>query len=289
MTARELGSLLKTTIVEFSREGPLHHGAALSYYALMALVPILYLSISFFGSFVGQQTMLDIINEVLREQVGIKDVDGIIDFLSTVDLATGSVFLRIIGLFALMLSCTAILNSLKRSINEFYNLDKRKLSAKKLIVHNLTFRAVSMLSLAAATSLIIALYFAETFLLSWQEQYLSDREVISWIFSNFARHGIPMFVNLILFTMIFKYVHNGIVRWRVAVVSGTVTALFLYLGQLVIKFYLSHYFFAAEGGVAGTMLVILVWVYYSSQILFLGAKFAYVYARYLGTPIQTSK
>ncbi|XOV68236.1 MAG: YihY/virulence factor BrkB family protein [Fluviicola sp.] len=286
MTLRELGGILKTTVVEFSREQPLHHGAALSYYALMALIPILYLSVSFFGSFVGQDTMQEIIRELLHENVGINDVGGIIEFLGQVDL-TGNFALKTFGIIALLLSSTAILNSLKRSINEFYDLDKRKLGRKKKLVRGVIFRLVSMLAIGVMTSLIIALYFLETLVLSLEETYFSDSEFISWLFSNFAHHILPILLNFLVFSFIFKYLHDGLVRWKVAITGGVVTGIFLYLGQLLIKFYLANYFFAAEGGVAGTLLIILVWVYYSSQILFLGAKFSYVYASFIGFPIET--
>lgn len=286
MSARELWAIVKTTFVEFVRDRPLHHGAALSYYALMALVPVMYLSLSFFGSFVGHDTMVSIIREVLHEQIGINEVDGIIDFLGEVDLADGSLVLRIMGIAALMLSSTAILSSLRHSINEFYNLNKRKINRKKLIIKSLLFRGISMLTIASVTSVIIALYFAETFILSIEEEYLSDKEFLGWFFSSFARHGIPIILNIGLFTFIFKYLHNAKVSWRVARTAGIVTGIFLYLGQLIIKFYLTNYFFAADGGVAGTLLVILVWVYYSSQILFLGAKFAYIYGGHVGEPIE---
>lgn len=285
MNIRDLWNLLKTTGLEFSREQPLHHGAALSYYSLMALVPILYLSISFFGSFVGQDTMLSIIEELLHEHIGIRDVEGIISFLGEVDLTTGSTALRIMGILALMLSSTAILNSLKRSINEFYDLDDRNWSRKKVIVRSVLFRVISMVSIAIATSVIIAMYFFETLLLSLQREYFADAKFMGWMFSNFAHHGIPILLNLVVFTFIFKYLHHGKVAWKVAITGGILTSIFLYIGQLLIKFYLANYFFAADGGVAGTMLIILVWVYYSSQILFLGAKFVYVYARFLGKPI----
>lgn len=289
MTARELSGILKTTAVEFWKESPLHHGAALSYYALMALVPILYLSVSFFGSFVGQETMLEIIKQVLRENIGLKDVEGIIDFLSTVDLTTGNTGLRIAGFLALMLSSTAIINSLRRSMTEFYDLNQRVIGRKKKIVKNVVFRLISMLIIAVMTSVVIVLYFAETLVLSIEETYFADNDFVGWLFSGFAHHIMPIMVNLIVFTFIFKYLHDGIVRWKVAITGGIVTGVFLYLGQLLIKFYLANYFFASEGGVAGTMLVILVWVYYSSQILFLGAKFSYVYAEFIGSPITTKE
>jgi len=286
MTLRELGNLLKTTVVEFSREQPLHHGAALSYYALMALIPILYLSVSFFGSFVGQDLMQEIIRELLHENVGIEEVGGIIDFLGQVDLS-GNFALKTIGVLALMLSSTAILNSLKRSMTEFYDLDRHMLNRRKKIVRGVIFRAISMIAIAVMTSVVIAIYFLETLVLSLEERYFSENELISWLFSNFAHHVLPVLLNFVVFTFIFKYLHDGVVKWRVAITGGVVTGIFLYLGQLLIKFYLANYFFAAEGGVAGTLLVILVWVYYSSQILFLGAKFSFVYARFIGEPIQT--
>lgn len=288
MTLRELGSLLKTTVIEFSREQPLHHGAALSYYALMALIPILYLSVSFFGTIVGQETMQEIIRELLHENVGIEDVGGIIDFLGNVDLS-GNFALKTIGIIALMLSSTAILNSLKRSIMEFYDLDKRKLGRRKKLVRGVVFRLVSMVAIGVMTSVVIAVYFLETLVLSLEETYFSDNAFISWMFSGFAHHGLPIVLNFFVFTFIFKYLHDGIVRWKVAITGGIVTGIFLYLGQLLIKYYLANYFFASEGGVAGTLLVILVWVYYSSQILFLGAKFSYVYAKFIGSPIQTKE
>lgn len=288
MTLSELGSLLKTTAVEFSREAPLHHGAALSYYALMALIPILYLSVSFFGTFVGQETMQEIIRELLHENVGISDVGGIIEFLGQVDL-TGNAALKTIGIIALMLSSTAILNSLKRSIMEFYDLDKRKLGRRKKIVRNIIFRLVSMVVIGAMTSVVIALYFLETLVISLEQTYFADNEFISWMFSGFAHHVLPIILNFFVFTFIFKYLHDGIVRWKVAITGGVVTGIFLYLGQLLIKYYLANFFFAAQGGVAGTLLVILVWVYYSSQILFLGAKFSFVYAKFIGSPIQTKE
>ncbi len=288
MTLRELGSLLKTTGIEFSREQPLHHGAALSYYALMALIPILYLSVSFFGTLVGQETMQEIIRELLHENVGINDVGGIIEFLGQVDL-TGNIAMKTIGVIALMLSSTAILNSLKRSIMEFYDLDKRKLNRRKKIVRGVLFRLSSMLVIGVMTSIIIALYFLETLVLSLEENYFSDNAFISWLFSGFAHHVLPIILNFIVFTFIFKYLHDGVVRWKVAITGGVVTGVFLYLGQLLIKYYLTNFFFAAQGGVAGTLLVILVWVYYSSQILFLGAKFSYVYAKFIGSPIETKE
>lgn len=285
MTFSDWKNIVKSTLKEFASERPFLHGAALSYYALMALVPLLYLSLLFFGGIVGQQTMLDIIASILREQIGIKDINGIMEFMSQVDFGGGSMFMQILGIAALMFSCTAILNSLKKSINEFYSLKLKKLKARYIIVKELIFRIISMIFIIGATVLVIGLYFAETIFLSFGNRFFEGREIIGWVISEVAQHGIPILMNLIIFSFLFKFLNDGVVKWKNAVVGGTFTAILLYLGQLVIKYYLMNYFFAADGGVTGTMLVILVWVYYSSQILFLGAKFTAVYSRFKGSPI----
>ena len=75
------------------------------------------------------------------------------------------------------------------------------------------------------------------------------------------------------------------VKWKIAFSGALATGLMLYFGQLLIKYYLGNYFFAKDGGIAGTMLVLLAWMYYTSQIIFLGAKFTAVYAKMVGQKI----
>ena len=234
---------------------------------------------------VGHDTMADIIETILSEHVGISDVSGIVSFLDEIDLSKSNMFLQILGVAALLFSCTTLLNSLKTSISEFYGIEKRKVKAKKVILKTLLSRLISMLFVVGITILIIILYFAETVFLSLGDRFLEDLQMLNWIFSEFARHGIPIVTNLIVFSFIFKYLNDGIVKWKVAFRGAFVTSLLLYLGQLLIKYYLTTYFFAADAGVIGTVLIVLVWVYYSSQIIFIGAKFTSVYAILKGFPI----
>ena len=286
MTFSDLKEIIKLTLKEFAQERPFLHGAALSYYALLALIPMLYLSVMFFGVLVGHDTMHQIIETLFRDQIGLKDVSGITGFMDSMKLSGRGSILEIGGIIALMFSCTAILNSLKKSINEFYNLERRKLNPKHRIIKGLVSRLMQMVFILGATVLVIAIYFGETIFLSIGDKYFEGREFITWFFGAIAKHGLPILMNIILFSFLFKYLNDGIVKWKNAVIGAVVTGLLLYLGQLIIKFYLMNYFFGSNAGVAGTMLVILVWVYYSSQILFLGAKFTAIYSRYKGTPIQ---
>lgn len=279
-------NLIISTIREFIAERSFLHGAALAYYAVFALVPILYLSVAVFGRIVGQETMVSIITDFLTNQIGLTDVSGILEFLNQMDFGGGNFFMEIIGMLALMFSSTALINSLRRSMNEFYNLDKMSGSRKRLIVRDALFRLLSMLFITGTTILMVVLYFAETLFLSVGNDLLENYDTLNSLFTYIAQHGIPLVANGIIFSFVFKYLHDGKVKWSRAIQGGLVTSVLLYLGQLVIQYYLKNYFFAADVGVIGTVLVILVWVYYSSQIIFLGAKYVAVKSRLAGEPIH---
>lgn len=281
----EIGLLIKNTFVEFFQEKSFLHGAALSYYTIFALVPLLYLAFATFGKIVGNDKMVEIIGKLLKENVGIEDVSGIISFLNGVDMQQGSIFLNVVGIFVLLFSSTALLASLRGSINEFFDIDRKFVNHTRLILSHIFARLVSVSLLTGIGVVMIVIYFAQTVLLSFGSRLFEEREVLNGFILSGVEHGLSILSNIIIFTFIFKYLHDGIVQWKLAIAGAMVTSIMLYFGQLLIKYYLGNYFFAKDGGIAGTMLVLLTWMYYSSQIIFFGAKFTAVYGRMVGKTI----
>lgn len=281
----ERGQVVKSTFVEFFQEQSFFHGAALAYYAVFALVPIIYLSLISFGKFVGQQYMLDMINTILRDEVGLEDSSGIMSFLQKVNFEKGNFILNVVGTIALLISSSALLASLRMSINEFFDISIDYEHRRHRIVHNLRSRAINILLLPVLGLLIIVTYFGETVVLSMGQNLFSDPNSIEAFVLDMVQHALAILTNILLFAVIFKYLNDGKVEWRMAVSGAIVTAVLLYLGQLLIKYYLKHYFFGSSIGVPGTILVMLAWMYYSSQIIFLGAKYIKVYAVKVGRPI----
>lgn len=278
--------LFKDTFVEFFRERPFVHSAALSYYTVLTLVPILYLSFETFGKLIGQKMMVQIISNFMSEQVGIKDVSGIIDFLNQVNFEKGNPILQIIVTITLFLSSSALFNSMKYSINQFFNVEKEHSSPKKAILSDLISRFRSILFLAFFGFVIVATYLTQTVFISFGSQLLAESDSFQYILMVTIQHFSSFISNLVIFLFIFKYLHDATVRWKVALTGSLFTSVLLYLGQLAIKYYLTHYFFARNGGIAGSILLILVWMYYSAYIIFLGAKFTTVYGRKTGRSIQ---
>ena len=118
--------VLKDSIVGYFSEGAFFHGAALAYYTLFAFIPIVYLSTSIFGRLVGKDQMQKIIEDLLQNQIGISDTKGIMEFLNSVNFDKPSLLLEIVSIGILLYGCSAFLVSLKRSINEFFNISKKK-------------------------------------------------------------------------------------------------------------------------------------------------------------------
>lgn len=272
--------------MEFFEEKGLFHGAALAYYALFAMVPFCYLSIVYFGKLIGQEIMLTIIEDSLRNRIGIQDVSGIMDFIGQFNFEKGNFFLEMISVLTLMITSSAFVIGLRQSINEFYDITISFSSRKKKIVKNVMTRVVSVAFIGAATLVIIVLYFAQTVILALSSSIFEQLETVGWVLGVIVQHGFSIFTNVIVFTMVFKYVHDGFVHWKLAFRGAVLTGVLLYTGQLLIKFYLFNYFFGSQGGIVGTFFIILAWVYYSSQIIFFGAKYICVYAKLAGHPIE---
>jgi membrane protein len=287
ITLNGLWKVIKETFRSFFEEKSLFHGAALAYYTVFALVPLLYLSISYIGRIIGQDVMLRIIEDLLQNQVGISDVKGIMDFVGQLNFEKGNILFEVISFVVLAIASSAFIVCLRHSINDFYDLKINYSSRKRKLFKNLIFRAVSLAIVVVSVVLIIVIYFAQTIILSFSSDYLSTVEWIDFLFSNFLRHSLTYSSNAILFFIILKFVNDGAVYWKIAVLGALITALLLYIGQLLIKYYLFHIFYGGKsGGFAGTFFVLLAFVYYSSQIIFLGAKFTAVYARHVGRPIH---
>jgi len=282
---KEFPSLFKTTVTEYFKESSLMHSASLAYYTLFAIVPLIYLALNFFGRIVGNETVVSIIADLLKNQVGISDISGIMEFLKTLNLDQGNFIMEVVGIGALLFSCSAFLFSLKRSINAFFKISPPRLTRKKVFLNDLLFRLFSIAIIACFGVIIIVFYIAETVMISFGKEFI-ENETLKYFYSHFLEHFVSIFMSFVIFSVIFKYVHDGVVRWKLAMAGAFVTALLLYAGQLLIKYYLNNYFFAAKGGFAGTIFVLLAWVYYSAQIIFFGAKFTAVYAEKVDLPIR---
>ncbi len=279
--------LVKDTFLEFFAEKSMFHGAALAYYTMLAMVPLLYLCIVYVGRFLGQDMVLDFVEDILLNKVGVSDVTGIIDFLKELNFSRNNLFFEVVGIVTLLLTSSAVVVCLRQSINDFFDIDVAYTSRKKKVVRNVLFRLFSLFIVAVLTVLMILFYFGQTLLFSTLQELFDNQNYLNQLLIKTVQHMLTISSNLIVFVVVFKFVHDGAVTWKQSFWGAVITAILLYVGQLLIHFYLTNFFFGSKsGGLAGTMFILLAWVYYSSQIIFFGAKLISVHAKKTGKPIR---
>ncbi|RYM32029.1 YihY/virulence factor BrkB family protein [Brumimicrobium glaciale] len=281
----EIWELTKTSFKEFFQGDSFMHGAALAYYTIFALVPIIYLAVTSFGLIMGQDQVIAIVGDLLETNMGIGDVTFFTDLMYKWEIGKGGTpFLQIIGIIFLIFISTAMFNSLSKSLNTFFGIVP--IQHYNIVLEELVRRLLSFGLMAVFGAIIVVIYFAQSILIGVGTRVLSDGSVFQEVLFSILEHISILAINFLVFTFVFKYLHDGIVKWKLAMAGALFTSILLYLGQLGVNYYLANFFFAADSGVAGTLLAVLTWIFYISQIIFLGAKYTSVYARMVGMPIR---
>jgi membrane protein len=282
---RQVGRLFKMTFSEFFKENSFFHGAALAYYAVFAIVPIVYLAATSFGRILGQDQVMILLENVVQNQMGMDNPEAILGLLGKVNFEKSNLLLNIIGTIALLFSSSALISSLRTSINEFYDINVVFQDSRLKLYHTIITKLISVFMLAFFGFCIIVLYTAEMIFMS-VSSFLYESIGInnSWL-TSFSEHLLSIGVNVVVFALVYKFVHDGRVKFKIALWGGVFTALLLYLGQIGLKYYLKNYFFGSQMGVVGSILIFLAWIYYTSQIIFLGAKFIKAWSVLSNQPI----
>ena len=166
---------IKDALIEYIQEGAFFHGAALAYYTLFAFVPIVYLTTSIFGRVFGQSNMESIIIDLLKNRVGINNTDDVMSILHQVNFDRPNIFLEIISILVLLYGCSAFFVSLKRSMNEFFNINRKNRHEENILMDIVGFRFLSVAYLGVFALIIILFYFAQMFAFSILEHWIQSK------------------------------------------------------------------------------------------------------------------
>lgn len=277
-----------SALKEYIQEGAFHHGAALAYYTLFAFIPIIYLATSVYGRIIGQNNMRQIVSNLLQSGLGLEDSGTVLQLVDSMSIEKPNFMLELVSVGVLLYTCSAFMISLKRSLNEFFNVNKKNREAANIFMEIIGFRFLGVLLLAVFALVIILFYFLQMFIFSALTGWLH----LNNGFVDFSLDSLHIFFtllsNVLIFSLIFKYMHNAKVSWRIARNGAIVTSILLYLSQWLIGYYLRHYFIMGTLGVANSIFITLAWVHYSAQIIFFGAQYTYHIGEVLNDRIKTA-
>jgi membrane protein len=253
-------------------------GAALAYYAVFSLAPLLVIVIAIAGLAFGEAAAQGQIVERIQGVVGPDGARTIQTMLANAWNPTSGIVATALSLTVLVLAACGLVTELKDSLNTIWGATPPSgrglvgpfidYGLSLAIVLGIGFLLMVSFILSAALAAMVA-FFAD--MLPGRAYTAHALQALNLLLS--------VGVVALLFASIYKLLPDVAVPWRVAGVGGLVTAVLFTVGQYVVALYLATRSVASPYGAAGSLVVVLVWVYYSAQILFLGAEFTQVYAR----------
>lgn len=276
MHARELFPLLKAAFHQWVEDRSPRLAAALSYYALFAVTPLLLISIAIAGLVFGEEAARGDVVRTVSEVVGETAGRAIEEVMRNARQSVHSGTLAaLIGFALLLFGASGVFNHLKESLNAIWNVAPRERGGLVRFLRKrfLSFAMVLAVGFLLLVSLIISAALAAG------GRYVGSRLPGGETLWQVVNLVVSLAVITFLFALIFRYVPDIRVAWRDVWMGAAFTAILFTIGQTLIGFYLGRSNIATAYGAAGSVVVILVWIYYSSLIVFFGAEFAEVYAR----------
>ncbi|WP_205504260.1 YihY/virulence factor BrkB family protein [Rufibacter psychrotolerans] len=282
---KEGWGITKEVFGDFLDNNSFQKGAALAYYTIFALPPILIIIINTAGAIFGREAVRGQVYSQLRELLGRKGASDIQEMVENINHAADFTFATVIGVITLLIGATGVFVSLQESLNQIWGVKPKPRNEylKLLWDRLLSFAMILAIVFLLLVSLVI--HTAVVAITSYLTNRIDESILqLTQLANLVGSTGVVMF----LFALIYKFLPDAKIRWGDVWVGSLVTALLFTLGKSIIGFYLGNSNFASIYGAAGSVIVVLTWVFYTSQIVFLGAQFTLVYARRYGTDIYPS-
>jgi len=282
------GQLLLHTVNGFTEDNCMKLSASLAYYTVFSIGPLLIILVWALGFLYGSQlqgphgaqdTVIHELNDIFGPDIA-KLLDSSVQKIS---LENKSSIGLVIGIVTLVITSTTIFVDIQNSINSIWKVKaKPKKGWVKLVVNRLiSFSMILGLSFLLMASLLISSVIG--MLTKYMERFLNHLNIELWAWIN---SGITFVIITLLFAFIFAFLPDAKVRFRDIVGGSLFTAILFMIGKYGISLYLSFNATATAYGAAGSIIILLAWVYYSAAILYFGAEFTKEYAIMYGKGVQ---
>lgn len=279
--SRRVFGLFWAAFQDWRRDRADRLGAALAYYSVLSIPPLLLLLLGVAGLVFDPASVQGRLLDTLRGLFGAQGADLIRQILAHLDQQGRSATATVVGIVMLLIGASGVFGHLKDTLDTIWNVHEPPGGGIREWLRDNLFSMVVLMSAAFLLIMSLAVNAALAALGELLERNLPGGATL-WSAVNFA---FSFCVLSLLFGLMFRYIPAAEVHWREALVGGLVTAALFVAGEAAIGFYLGRTNVGSAFGVAGSLVVFLVWVYYSSLIFFYGAEFTQAYGRLLhGAP-----
>ena len=277
---RPLFTLFKHTFQAWSNDYAASMGAALAFYTLFSIAPLLLIVLSITGFVFGVEAARGEIAGQLENLLGEQGALAVQSLLKNVNKPKEGMLASIIGLVLLLVGATTVFAELQTSLDRIWQAPERaKINGFYALIRE---RVLSFgLILGIGFILMVSLLFSAA--LSAMNHWWSPRFMQWETMLNFINIGFSFLMTTAMFALIYKLMPSVKIRWNEVWIGAVMTAILFTAGKYLIGLYIGRSAITSGFGVAGSLVALLVWVYYSAQIFLLGAEFTWAYSNIYGS------
>ncbi|WP_168797651.1 YihY/virulence factor BrkB family protein [Neolewinella litorea] len=261
-------------------------GAALAYYTVFSFAPLLVVAIAVASYFVGEKAVTGRLYGELEGLLGPDAASTLQEIVSNAYSTGDSVLATVIGVATLLFTASTVFATLKMSLNKIWEIEARPTNN---IIGFLLTRLLSFSFVIGLGFLLMITLIVNTLVIGFIDQLASMLPALGPAVLASATWLIGTAVTAVIFALLFRYLPDARARWKDIWAGAIFTALLFGLGRYLIGLYIGNSNFSSTYGAAGALVTLLVWTYYNSLILFLGAEFTFVWAERRGFPIRPNK
>lgn len=273
-----LWTLLKEGVTAFIDDHALTRGAAIAFYAVTAIAPVLFIATAIAALGLGQSAASRAVHDQLTQIMSSESADlvqvAILHVRSAPHTITGS----IIGVIALVVTASGFFTEIEDALNVIWKAPRHE-----SYFYTLLRGRVLSLSLVIGLGVLLLAFMVLAAGIRLLGEILNSLTDISDVLIGWINLGVSFFFVTLLFAAMYKILPNKKLEWRDVIAGSIGTAILFEAGQTLIGYYLANFITANIYGAAGGIIVLLVWVYYSAQIFLLGAEFTKVWAQHYGS------
>ena len=282
MSFRTVWKLPRAIIAGFFANKPFQLAAALSYYTLLSMAPLLLLLTGLAGLFFGEAAAREHVLRYVGTMVGAQEADVVRALMTQAGNHHAGVVSTIIGTAVLVIGATTVFAHLQTALNQIWDV---QVAPDRSVIGRLLGSRLLALAVVLGMSFVLLVSMALSVALAGAEHYIAQFFPGAGIALRVIYALVSFAVVVGVIALLFKYVPDAEIAWREALVGALITGALFTVGKYALGVYLAHLRYSSAGA-AGSLILIVVWVYYSALILFLGAQTTQVYACRFGREIR---
>lgn len=279
---RDIKPLLGESFEQWNKHHATRLGASLAYYALLSLAPLLLVLVSIVGLIFGHSTAQQTTVDQVRLLVGPTAADSLAAFISGSRNSTHGVIATIFGVATLLFSASGVISELRSALNTIWEVPESDLSGMQMVKGFIKQR-LSSLVIVMGAGLLLIVSVAISVWINALGSFIPSFPAIETALLDSGSSIISFLIIAGLFAAIYKLMPDVPIEWRDVILGGAVTSLLFTIGKQLLGFYLGRASYTSTYGAAASVVVLIVWVYYSSQVFFLGAEFTKAFASRYGS------